>query len=115
MLAGSHNLWEGDLPTVLSLVQQSLREDAHAKAHLDIQGAFSFPGIRMEIFSSGLSASEGSGGGNQETRQSGPCHGRRRSGHVGGEHGPPLRGGYVTLKLYESRSPHLRSELPNLI
>jgi len=34
---------------------------------------------------------------------------------VSGEHGAPLRGGYVTLKLYESRSPHLRSELPNLI
>src|ERR1700757_2191886 len=37
-----------------------------------------------------------------------------RIGQVAGERGPPLRGGYVTLKLYESRSPHLRSELPNL-
>ena len=49
-----------DLPSALPLVPQSLREDAYAETHVDIQGAFSFAGIRMEIFSTGLSASEGS-------------------------------------------------------
>jgi hypothetical protein len=54
-------------------------EEAHAKAHVDIQGTLSCPGIRMEIFSLGPSASEGSGGGNQEARQSGRYHGADRA------------------------------------
>jgi hypothetical protein len=53
-------------------VPQSQSDDSHANTQVDIQGAVSLPGVRMEGFSAGLSAPEGSGDGDQEGRQGGP-------------------------------------------
>jgi hypothetical protein len=63
---------EADLPPFLHNVPQSQSEDPYAKAQVDIQSAVPLPGVWVERFSLGLSAPEGSGGGNQESGQGGP-------------------------------------------
>lgn len=61
---------QADLPSLPHSVPQSPCEDSHANTQVEIQSAVSLPSLRMEGFSAGLSALEGSSGGDQENRQS---------------------------------------------